>query len=71
MKTYITSANPIKQAITKALKKQTGADKVTMVYQIGANQFQGNCFKHVGSRQYQDLGTHTVTVNITASPEAN
>ena len=39
---YITSKNPLKKLIVEALKKKTGASKVTCVQQVEKNIFRGN-----------------------------
>jgi len=61
MKTPIKSTDPRKKMIVEALKKVSGANKVTSVYRISESEFQGDCLK--GNRSgYENMGAFTVTM---------
>lgn len=59
----ILSKDPRKKFIMAALKRKTGATKVTLVREMpGGGTFQGNCMKREsGSLSFVCLGLHEVT----------
>jgi hypothetical protein len=61
VKTPIKSTDPRKKMIVEALKKSTGANKITSVYRISESEFQGDCLN--GNRSgYENIGTFIFTV---------
>lgn len=60
MSKNVKSTDPRKPEIMAALKRKTGANKVTLVKENNDGSFSGSCLKG-GRAGYQQLGTFTVT----------
>lgn len=68
MKQSVKSTDERKPIIMAELKKKSGGNRVTLVKQIGANEFTGHCQK--GSRAgYQSLGDFTVRISFGVCPD--
>lgn len=60
----VKSNDPIKKPVVTLLKEKSGADRVTCVTFSEPNIYSGNCFRHVGNKKYQPLGTFQVQLTV-------
>jgi hypothetical protein len=64
MKKPITSRDSRKPRIMLFLKKLTGATRISCVYQVGENTFQGHCLKREPNGSFSRLGDHKVEIKF-------
>lgn len=71
MAKLVKSTDSRKPSVMKALKEASGGSKITQVKDQGGGTFTGQCFKHLGNRKYEDLGTFTVEVESAENDSYN
>lgn len=62
----VNSKDPRKPAIVAALKRLTGASKVTLVKEVEPGVFQGECLRYGCNGYYERLGTYQVSLGVAA-----
>jgi hypothetical protein len=55
------STDAMKKAVMAALKRKTGATKITQVKRLDNGDYTGNCFRRNHTLKYECLGFHSVT----------